>query len=193
MSTPRKPRRPIASCTVAVPIGASASTTSRGGALDRAHHDVPVPGVLGVRSTVASSTHEPREHAPDVAVEHLLLGRRVERRVVEVALRVVVVVAGVGVDAADGADHLRSEQDVVDRHDVDEQVDAPLVVDAGVVEDVVGQPVEVPAVVGRHPLEAAPVVRHRAAAVGDDPPQPGKSRMKPELSACMNAVVSAPR
>ena len=47
-----------------------------------------------------------------------------------------------------------------------------LVVDARVEEDVLHDGVEVPAVVGRHPLEAPPVVRHRAAAVGDDPPEP---------------------
>ena len=32
---------------------------------------------------------------------------------------------------------------------------------------------------GGHPLEPAPVVRHRAAAVGDDPPQPGEVAHEP--------------
>ena len=91
--------------------------------------------------------------------------------VVDVDLGVVVVVAGVGVDPADGADHLGGEEDVVGRHHVDQQIDAGLVVDAGVVPDVIGETVEVPALVLGHTFEPTPVVGHGATAVGDDPAQ----------------------
>ena len=81
---------------------------------------------------------EARVDAPGVAfVDLLLLRRRQLRRRLDVALGVVVVVAGLGVDAAHGADHLAGEQDVLDRHHLGQQVDARLVVDAGVEEDVV--------------------------------------------------------
>ena len=97
--------------------------------------------------------------------------RRVERgRGVDVALRVVVVLARFRIDAAHGADHLRAEQDVVDRHDLRQQVDAGLMVDAGVEEDVVANHVgeQRPLHVLREAAIAAPVIRHGAAAVRDD-------------------------
>ena len=75
-----------------------------------------------------------------VALEDLGACRRGGRpRRVDVALGVVVVVAGLGIDAAHRADHLRGEQDVLDRDHLEQQVDARLVVDAGVEEDVVQQ------------------------------------------------------
>src|ERR1700722_4222933 len=59
-----------------------------------------------------------------------------QARLVDVSLRVVPGGAGLGVVAADGAEHLRGEQDVVRRDDRGQQVDAGLVVDAGVEEHV---------------------------------------------------------
>ena len=92
------------------------------------------------------------------------------RRGVDVALRVVVVLAGLRIDAAHRADHLRSEQDVVHRHDLREQIDARLVVHARVEEDIVADHVgEQRALhVLREAAIPAPVIRHAAAAVRDD-------------------------
>ena len=82
MSTPRKPRRPIASCTVAVPIGASASTTST------AARSIVRTTTCRLRASGRSRCglldDEPREHAPDVATwKTCLLGprRRVRSKV----------------------------------------------------------------------------------------------------------------
>jgi hypothetical protein len=101
----------------------------------------------------------------------LLLLRGVTMRAgLDVALGVVVVVAGLGVDAAHGADHLAGEEDVVHRDHLGQQVDARLVVDAGVEEDVVQQVVLQQRLLQllRQAAEAPPVVGHRAAAVRDD-------------------------
>ena len=57
-------------------------------------------------------------------------------RRLDVALRVVEMVPGLGIDAAHRADHLAGEQDVLDRNDLRQQIDAGLVIDAGVEEDV---------------------------------------------------------
>src|SRR5436309_229139 len=85
---------------------------------------------------------------------------------VDVALGVVVVVAGLRVDAAHGADHLRGEENVVGGEHLEQEVDAGLVIDARVEEHVVQQ-----VVLQQRLLEilgdaavAAPVVRDRAAA-----------------------------
>jgi len=61
-------------------------------------------------------------------------GRQAER--VDVPAHVVEVLRGLRVEAADGSDHLRAEQNVVHADDLEKQVDAGLVVDAGVEEDV---------------------------------------------------------
>ena len=79
---------------------------------------------------------------------------------------------GLRVDAAHRADHLRGEQDVVGRNHLQQQVDPGLMIDAGVEEDVVEDELgqrRLAHHVGE-PAEAAPVVRHRTAAVGDDEP-----------------------
>src|SRR5262249_28784323 len=64
-----------------------------------------------------------------------LVGRGNGQRV-NVALRVIEVVTCLRVDAAHGADHLRAKQDVVDVDHSHEQVDARLMIDAGVEEHV---------------------------------------------------------
>ena len=75
-----------------------------------------------------------------------------------------------GIDAFDRPDHFRCEQDVVRRHHFGEEIDAGLVIDAGIEENVVLDDLDElrPSVVERNPAEAAPVERHRPAAVRDD-------------------------
>src|SRR5437773_6675956 len=77
---------------------------------------------------------EPAVDPARVALEDLapILGAELER--LDVALGVVVVAAGLGVDAADRADHLRGEQDVVDGDHPVPACDPGLVVDGGVEE-----------------------------------------------------------
>ena len=86
---------------------------------------------------------------------------------IDVALRVVVVMARLRIDAAHRADHLRGEQDVLYRDHVGQQVDARLVVDTGVEVDVVQQVVRQQGFLEllRQAAETAPVVGHGAAAV----------------------------
>jgi len=74
------------------------------------------------------------------------------------------------VNAADGLDHFRAEQYVADVDDVEEQVDAGLVVHAGVEEDVAHHRFSQrgpPEHVGQS-AEASPVIRDRATAVRDE-------------------------
>src|SRR6476659_2751266 len=72
-----------------------------------------------------------------VAFEDLLLVGIRQLCLVDVALGVVEAEAGLWIVAFYRAHHLRGEQDVVDRHHTGQQIDARLVVDAGVEEDVV--------------------------------------------------------
>jgi len=59
---------------------------------------------------------EPRIDAPRVAFVDLVPLPGGERAGLDVALGVVVVMAGLGIDPAHRADHLRGEEDVVDRN-----------------------------------------------------------------------------
>jgi len=95
---------------------------------------------------------------------------------VDVALGVVEVVAGLRVDAPDGAHHLGSEQDVIGVDDLKEQVDAGLVVDARVEEHVLHDVLAQRGLVQHvgEPAVAAPVVRDGAAPVRDHQPQVGE-------------------
>jgi len=97
----------------------------------------------------------------------------VERRLLDVTLGVVPGEVAVGVVASDRAKHFRREQDVGRLDHGSEQVDAGLVVDAGVEEDVVHQvALDRRALLpGGDALETAPVVGDRAAAVRDHEPQ----------------------
>jgi hypothetical protein len=117
-----------------------------------------------------------RIHAAGIAFEDLLPLGIAQCRRFDVALGVVVVVAGFRVDAAHRADHFAGKQHVVHRDHTGQQVDARLVVDAGVKEDVVQQVVFEQRLFHflRQPTEAAPVVRHRAAAVRNDKAQRGE-------------------
>ena len=114
---------------------------------------------------------EAREHAARVPFKDrgarssaLRFARRFD-----VAARVVEVVARLRIDAAHRADHFAGEEDVLDGNHLGEQVDARLVVDAGVEEDVVQQVVLEQRLLHllRQAAEAPPVVRHRAAAMRD--------------------------
>src|SRR5712691_2001238 len=56
---------------------------------------------------------------------------------VDVALCIVVIMAGRRIDTADSAYHLRSEKDVVDRDNLEQEIDSRLVVDARIEEDAI--------------------------------------------------------
>src|SRR3979409_1893941 len=77
------------------------------------------------------------EHAPRVSLVDLVLVRRAEdSRGVDIAFGVVVRKAGFRVDSAHRADHLAGKQDVVDRDDLGQKVDARLMINAGIEEDI---------------------------------------------------------
>src|SRR4029450_9401183 len=80
---------------------------------------------------------EAREHAPRIAFKDLLaiFGAQHRRRL-DVALGVVIVEAGLRIDAADRADHFAREQHIFDRDHLGQEIDAGLMIDAGVEEDV---------------------------------------------------------
>ena len=100
-----------------------------------------------------------------------LLG--IDVRGLNVALCVVVVVSRLGIDAAHRADHLACEQDVVDGDHAREQIDAGLLIDARVEEDVVQQMVLQQRLFHllRQAAEAAPMVGNCAASVRNDEAQ----------------------
>jgi acyl-CoA dehydrogenase len=116
---------------------------------------------------------QPRIHAAHVALEDLGPVAVGQRRPVDVAPGVVPREVAVGVVAPHRAEHLRREQDVGRLDDRRQQVDAGLVVDAGVEEDVVHQQGldRRPLLPGGDAEEPAPVVGHRPAAVRDHEPQ----------------------
>ena len=91
-------------------------------------------------------------------------------KLLDVALGVVVVMPGLRIDPAHRADHLRGEQDVVQRNDLGQQFLTRQVIDAGVEEHVVQQMLgeRRQLHVLRDAAEPPPVIRHRAAAVRDD-------------------------
>jgi len=113
---------------------------------------------------------QPAEDLARVSFEDLRFVGGRDRGRVDVAFRVVELVAGLRVDAFDRADELGGEQDVVDRDDAGQEVDAGLVVHAGVEEDVVAHDLGDlgPAVHEPDTAEAAPVIGHGSAAVRDD-------------------------
>src|SRR3984957_11469457 len=114
-----------------------------------------------------------RVDPPGVAREDLGPVAVSQRRLVHVAFGVVPGEVAGRVVAADRAQHLRREQDVARFDHRGQQVDAGLVVHAGVEEDVVHQQgLDRRALLpGGDAEEPAPVVGHRAAAVRDHEPQ----------------------
>src|SRR4051812_24321555 len=114
---------------------------------------------------------EAAEYPTRIALEDLLALRLAEGLgALDIALGVVEIIAGLGIDAAHGADHLGGEQNILDRHDLGEEIDARLVVDAGVEEDVLQQQLREGRTlhVLRQPAIAAPMIGHGAAAMRDD-------------------------
>src|SRR3984893_5572594 len=117
---------------------------------------------------------EAREYAPRVALVDLVLVLGTEdRRGLDVALGVVVGEAGFRIDPPHRADHLAGEQDVLDRDHLGQKVDARLVVNTGVEENIVQQVVFQQRLLQllRQAAEAAPVIGHRAAAMRGQEPQ----------------------
>src|SRR5215469_11143815 len=107
--------------------------------------------------------------APRVDLEDLTAVLGAESKGIDVALGVVEIVAGERIDAAHRAEQLRAEQDVVGRDDLEQHLDPGLMVDAGVEEYVAQQLLERrPLHVLREAAVAAPMIGHRASAVGND-------------------------
>src|SRR6476660_8742931 len=129
----RRPTRPIASCTVADPNARSRSTASRS-ARTMLRYTTPSSYMTLSPDSAALCLQygvEPREHPARVALVHelALLLAQVGRRF-DVAPGVVEVMAGLWIHAADRADHLGREQNVLDGDHLRQQVDAGLVIDA---------------------------------------------------------------
>jgi len=87
-----------------------------------------------------------------------------------VTLGIVIVVACLRVYAAHGADHLRSKQNIFDWDDTREQINARLMVDAGIKVNVIEQMVLEQRLFQllRQASETTPVVRHCATAMGNE-------------------------
>src|SRR6185437_7609048 len=77
--------------------------------------------------------------AARVSLEDLRAVRRTQLQSIQVALRIVVVVTRARIDATYGADHLGTEQYVVDRHDLEQQLDAWKMIHTGIEEHVLEQ------------------------------------------------------
>src|SRR5574344_2264936 len=134
-------------------------------------------GGKGLQALGLQGLVQAREYAAGVAfVDHVLFFSGQVLRGFDVALGVVVVVAGLRVNAAHGANHFAGEQDVLGGDHFGQQVDTGLVVHAGVEVDVVEQVLFEQGLFHllRQTTETAPVVRHCAAAVGDQELQRGK-------------------
>src|SRR6202011_692084 len=88
---------------------------------------------------------------------------------VNVALGVVEIMARLGIDAFYGPEHLRSEENVVDRNDFSEQVYARLMVHAGIKVDVPQQKFSQRGALQilRDTAITAPMIGNRAAAMRD--------------------------
>src|SRR5438105_12742616 len=119
-----RPTRPIASCTVAQPKRPSSSATARSA---RSMLRYTTPSSYISFPFRFQPRIQAREDTARVRFEDrmLVLGRK-DRRCVDVALRVVVVMASGRIDAAHRADHLAGEQNVLDRDHRVQQVDARL-------------------------------------------------------------------
>src|SRR6516165_498918 len=130
-----RPTRPIASCTVAEPNCASRSTAPRSA---RLIFRLTMPSsVMALSSFCLQGRIKTWIDAPRIAFAYLraVLAAEILCRL-DIALRIVVVEAGFRIDPAHGADHLAGEQDIVDRNDPRQQIDARLVIDASIEEHV---------------------------------------------------------
>src|SRR3990172_7969413 len=181
MSVSMRPERPGASCRVATPNRESAATTPASGRwIWRTAIELMEPFLSGGPDSQAARLQRPVEpwiDAARVAFEDLAAICRSEvRGGLDVAPRVVIVEPCLRIDALHRAEHLGREQDVVRGNHARQQVDARLVVDAGVEPDVVQEVVleERPLQFLRQAAKTPPMVGHRAAAVRDDEAQRGK-------------------
>src|SRR5450759_5704134 len=163
--------RPIASWMVATPKRDSFSTAALSA---RTMLRLTTPrlfiGLLMLLAFRFQRRIQAREHAPCVAlVNPVLVLRAEDRRGLDVALGVVVGEAGFRVDALHRADHFAGEQDVVDRDHLGQKVDAGLVIDAGVEEDLLQHVLLQQRLLQllRQAAEPPPVIGHRAAAMRD--------------------------
>src|SRR5476649_2718902 len=93
----------------------------------------------------------------------------IDMRGLDVALCVVEIVARLRIDASYRTDHLARKQNVIDRNYAREQIDARLVIDAGIEENVIEQVIFQQWLFQllREPAEATPVIWHGAAAMRD--------------------------
>lgn len=96
------------------------------------------PGKRAHRSSALTSEEgvDARKDAARIELEYFALVCIGDCERIDVALGVVEVIAGLWIDAAHCAHHFRAEQDVVDVDDFEQQVDAWLVINAGVKEHV---------------------------------------------------------
>src|SRR5712691_5366538 len=111
---------------------------------------------------------------PHVELEYLpLVSGAHPRNSVDVTLGVIEVMPRLGIDAADGTHHLGPEQNVVDRHDLQEKLYPGIVIHARVEEDVVANQVDErwSLHVLRESTVAPPVIGDGPAAVGNDEAQ----------------------
>src|SRR6185437_11947006 len=124
--------------------------------------------------SVEDRRRDARIDPPRIAREDraLLLGGEV-RRAVDVAAGVVEVEAGRGIDALYRADHLRGKQNVLRGDHLGEEIDARLVIDAGVEEHVLQDAFAErrPLLILRNAAVTAPVIGDGAAAMWDDQSQ----------------------
>src|SRR6266478_2678919 len=108
--------------------------------------------------------------AARIALENLRLVLGRQRQLIDVALGVVVVVAGLRIDAANRADHFRGKKNVIDRDDLRQQLLAGQVIDAGVEEYVlqheVGQQPELGVL--RQAAVAPPMIGYGTATMRND-------------------------
>src|SRR3984893_9758421 len=135
-------------------------------------HLWPDPAPMRSRRTLRRYPFvEATVHLAGIALEDLalVLGSK-PRHLVDAAVGVVIIMPGARIDALYGADHFRGEQDVVGRDHRGEQLDAGQMIDAGIEIDVPEQ-----MLFQRRPLQilgdaaiAAPMIRHRAAAMRND-------------------------
>src|SRR5439155_25106287 len=118
-----------------------------------------------------------RIHSSGVAFKNLALLFSAEpRHGIDVALRIIEVMSGLRINASHGSHHFRSEQDVLDRHDLQQQLDAGQMIDTSIEKNVSAdkfpqrRPIQV---LGKTAI-TSPVVRDGAAAMRNNKSQSRK-------------------
>src|SRR2546421_3411670 len=142
-----------------------------------ARHFVPIDLLPPCPSSVLRQRcSEPRKYCQRIRLEDLGPIADAQPRGVDVALGVVIVEAGLGIDAPDCADYLRGEQNVLDRQDLGQQIDAGLVIDTGIEEYILQQMIPKQRLlhVLRQAAIATPMIGNGTAAVRNDEFERGK-------------------